>query len=88
MYSLQKEKYVYVWKIKNGKSAGLDDINPEFINYVPDERIHMITTFFNKILDIGIVPDDSATSIYQPISKKGKNGPHQLPGYISSQLCL
>ena len=46
-------------KIKNGKSAGLDGIYPEFIKYVPDELVLMITTFFNKILDIGIV--------YQPI---------------------
>ena len=46
-------------KIKNGKSAGLDGIYPEFIKYVPDELVLMITTFFNKVLDIGIV--------YQPI---------------------
>ena len=51
-------------KIKNGKSAGLDDIYPEFIKYVPDELILMMTTFFNKILDIGMVPDHWATSKY------------------------
>ena len=50
-------------KIKNGKSAGLDDIYPEFNKYVPDELVLMVTTFFNKILDLGIVPDNWATSI-------------------------
>ena len=59
-------------KIKNGKLAGLDDIYPEFMKYVPDELVLMITTFFNKIHDIGIVPDDWAISIYQPIFKKGE----------------
>ena len=38
-------------KIKNGKSAGLNDIYSEFIKYVPDELILMITTFFNTLLD-------------------------------------
>ena len=75
-------------KIKNGKSAGIDEIYPEFVKYVPDELILKITTFFNKILDIGIAPDDCATSIYQPIFKKEENGPQQLPGIsIASCFC-
>ena len=57
-------------KIKNGKSAGLYKIYPEIIKYVPHEHIFMITTFFNRLLDIGIVPDTWATSIYQPIFKE------------------
>ena len=75
-------------KIKNGKSAGLDDIYPEFIKYVPDELVLMITTFFNNILDIGIVPDDWATSIYQPIFEKGeKLDPNNYRG-ISLASCV
>ena len=45
-------------KVKNGKIAGLNDIYPDFIKYVADKFILMITTFFNKILDTWIVPDD------------------------------
>ena len=75
-------------KVKNGKSAGLDDIYPEFIKYVPEELVLMITTFFNKIPDIGIVPDDWATSIYQPIFKKGeKMDPNNYRG-ISLASCV
>ena len=58
-------------KIKNGKSAGLDNSYPEFIQYIPDELILIVATFFIKILDIGKVPDDWETSIYRPISKVG-----------------
>ena len=75
-------------KIKNGKSAGLDDIYPEFIKYFPDELVLMITTFFNKIHDIAIVPDDWATSIYQPFFKKGeKLDPNNNRG-ISLTSCV
>ena len=59
-------------KIKNGKPAGLDDIYPELLKFFPDELFLMIIAYFNKILDRGIVPDDWATSIYQPNFKKEK----------------
>ena len=68
-------------KNKNGKSAGLDDVYPEFIRFVPDELLLMITTFFNKVLDKQIVLDNWATSIYRPVFKKGeKTDPNNYRG--------
>ena len=58
-------------KIKNGKSAGHDDIFPEFLKYAPEKLVVVITKFFNAILDRGEVPDDWALSVYCPIYKKG-----------------
>ena len=58
-------------KIKNGKSAGHDDIFPEFLKYAPEKLIVVITKFFNAILERGEVPDDWALSVYCPIFKKG-----------------
>ena len=43
---LESEERFCMKKIENGKSAGLDDIYPEFIKYVPEELVLMITTFF------------------------------------------
>ena len=68
-------------KIKNGKSAGLDNIYPEFIKYIPDSLINVITKFFNRILETTEVPDDWAISIYQPVFKKGnRNDPNNYRG--------
>ena len=58
-------------KTKNGKSAGHDDIFPEFLKYAPQKLVVVITKFFNAILDRGGVPDDCALSVYCPIFKKG-----------------
>ena len=67
----EQEIRVFMKKIKNGKSAGLDDVYPEFVKFAPDELILMITTFFNNMFIIRIVLDDWATSICQPIFKQG-----------------
>ena len=75
-------------KIKNGKSAGLDNVFPEFIKYIPDSLTKIITLFFNKILDTGEVPDDWAVSVYQPIYKKGdKTNPNNYRG-VSLASCM
>ena len=75
-------------KTTNGKSAGLDDVYPELIKFAPDELILLITTFFKKILDIGIVPHDWATSTYQPIFKKAdKTDPNNYRG-LSLAICI
>ena len=76
-------------KIKCGKSAGLDDVYPEFINCASDELILIITTFFNKIFEIGEVPDDWATSLYQPLFKKGKKLTLTTTGvYLLLAVCV
>ena len=86
--STEDEIRLCINKIKCGKSAGLDDVYPEFIKCASDELILIITTFFNKMFDIGDVPDDWATSIYQPIFKKGeKTNPNNYRG-ISLTSCL
>ena len=36
-------------KIENGKSAGIDDVCPDFIKYVPDEFILRYQNFSVKI---------------------------------------
>ena len=36
-------------KIKNGKSAGHDDIFPEFLKYAPEKLVVLITKFFNAM---------------------------------------
>ena len=45
-------------KKMNGKSAGHDDIFPEFLKYTPEKLVVVITKFFNVILDRGEVPVD------------------------------
>ena len=76
-------------KMKNGKSAGLDNIYPEFIKYIPDSLIKVITKFFNRILETTGVPDEWAISIYQPVFKKGNRiNPNNYRGIsLSSCLC-
>ena len=75
-------------KIECGKSAGLDDVYPDFIKCASDELILIKTTFFNKMLDIGEVPDDWATSIYQPDFKKGEKTNPNNYRVISLASCL
>ena len=76
-------------KIKHGKSAGLNNIYPESIKYIPDSIIKVITKFFNQIPERTEVPDEWAISIYQPVSEKGKrNDPNNYRGIsLSSCLC-
>ena len=75
-------------KIKCGKSTGLDDVYPEVIKCTSDKLILTTTNFFNTIFDIGEVPNDWASSIYQPIFRKGeKTNPNNYRG-ISPASCL
>ena len=75
--------------MKNGESAGLDNIYPEFIKYIPDSLIKVKTKFFNRILETTEVLDEWAISIYQPVFKKGnRNDPNNYRGIsLSSCLC-
>ena len=56
-------------KLKCGKSAGLDNIFPEFLKYAPDPLLYTLVEFLNKILEAGVVPDEWAISYYCPIFK-------------------
>ena len=53
-------------KMNNGKSAGLDNIYPEFIKFIPDSLIEVITKFFNRKHETTEVPDEWGISVYQP----------------------
>ena len=75
-------------KNRHGKSAGLNNIYPESIKYIPDSLIKVINKFFNQIPETTEVPDEWAISIYQPVSEKGKR--NDLNNYrgISLSSCL
>ena len=76
-------------KMRNGKSAGHDDVLPEFLKYAHEKVITLLTRFFNKILESGVVPDDWGLSIYRPLYKKGnKKDPNNYRGNsLASCLC-
>ena len=56
-------------KMRNGKSAGHDNVFPEFLKYAHEKVMTLLTRFFNKILESGVVPDDWALTIYRPLYK-------------------
>jgi hypothetical protein len=58
-------------KLKNGKAAGVDDIQAELLKYGGDELIRRITTLCNKIWTTGEIPEDWCDGIIIPIPKKG-----------------
>ena len=60
-----------IHKLANNKSAGQDDIFPEFMKNLPIVFVYLMKDFFNKILNTGTVPDEWAVSIICPIHKKG-----------------
>ena len=71
-------------KMRNGKSAGHDDVFPEFLKYAHEKVITLLTRFFNKIF----VSDDWALSIFRPLYRKGdKKDPNNYRG-ISLASCL
>ena len=75
-------------KMRNGKSAGHDDVFSEFLKYAHEKVITLPTRFFNKILKSGVVPDDWALPIHRPLYKKGdKKDPNNYRG-ISLASCL
>ena len=60
-----------IHKLANNKSAGQDDIFPEFMKNLPIVFVHLMKDFINKILNTGTVTDEWAVSIICPIHKKG-----------------
>ena len=56
-------------KLKNGKAGGIDQILNEFIKNSPPDMVKLIQSFFNLILETGIVPDSWTIGLIVPIFK-------------------
>ena len=78
-----------VKKLKNGKAAGIDQILNEFIKHSPEDMLKLICSYFNLILDTGIVPDSWTVGLIVPIFKnKGDiNNPDNYRG-ITLLSCI
>lgn len=78
-----------VQKLKNGKSAGSDNILNEYIKYTLDDMLAIYVLLFNVILDKGIIPESWTEGIMIPICKnKGsKLDPASYRG-ITLNSCL
>ena len=59
-------------KMKNGKSASIDDINAEYIKYGPIELHNLIAILFNKAAEAGDYPEEIVTGILAALQKPGK----------------
>lgn len=78
-----------VKKLKNGKSAGYDGILNEYIKYTLDDMLPIYLTFFNIILDTGMIPENWGKGIMIPIfkNKGSKLDPSSYRG-ITLNSCL
>ncbi|XP_077996531.1 uncharacterized protein LOC144449832 [Glandiceps talaboti] len=57
--------------LKNGKSAGPDNILGEFFKSSPQVLLPYLKALFNRIMDTGIFPTEWAKAVIVPIHKKG-----------------
>ena len=55
--------------LKNGKAGGIDQILNEYIKNSPSDMVKLIHSFFNLILETGIVPDSWTIGLIVPIFK-------------------
>ena len=78
-----------VQKLKNGKSAGSDNILNEYIKYTLDDMLAIYVLLFNVILDKGIIPESWTEGIMIPIykNKGSKLDPASYRG-ITLNSCL
>ena len=58
--------------IKNGKAAGSDDLNPEYIKYAPPEIHTAMAEIYNKMAETGEHPEEINLGILPPLHKPGK----------------
>ena len=58
-------------KLKNGKSAGVDDISPELLKLAKPNILNYLNKLFNMIYTKSYFPKDWVISIIVPIHKKG-----------------
>jgi len=82
-----KEIKTLISKLKNNKACGTDNIYAELIKNAPEEMFHLITNFFNLILNTGDVPEIWTHGIIAPIHKKGaRSDPNNYRGI--TLLCV
>ena len=67
-------------RLKNGKARGTDNIINEFLKNSPIEMIRLICSYFNLILDTGVVPDTWTIGLIVPIYKN-KGDRHDPDNY-------
>jgi hypothetical protein len=58
--------------MKNGKSAGPDNVNAEFLKYAPKAIIEDIAKILNETAETGSYPSELNTGILTPLPKPGK----------------
>ena len=61
-----------VKKMKNGKSAGVDNLNSEYIKYAPEIIHSEIASIFNEMAQTGNYPDEINLGVLTPLQKPGK----------------
>ena len=60
--------------LKIGKASGPDGIRNEFLKHLPSDLVDFICSFFNKILDSGLIPKEWTLGMIMPLFKnKGSN---------------
>ena len=59
-------------KLKNGKSAGADQLNPEFIKYAPPTIHNKIADIYNDTAETGQHPEQLTYGLLAPLPKLGK----------------
>ena len=57
--------------LKNGKSAGIDNINAEYIKYAPPPVHNQIAKILNEVARTGNYPEEMDTGILIPLPKPG-----------------
>ena len=78
-----------VHKLKNGKSAGSDNVLNEYIKYTLDDMLPIYVLLFNTILDTGFIPENWGNGIMIPVykNKGSKLDPSSYRG-ITLNSCL
>ena len=60
-------------RCKNGRTPGIDGVNNELLNELPDAAVSILVQLFSNILSGGNIPQIWKRIILVPIPKKGKN---------------
>ena len=84
-----KELEDFLNSSSNGKASGPDHIKNEFLKQLSEEGLRFVLSFFNKILDSGIIPEDWTVGVILPLFKN-KGSPEDPSNYrgITLLSCL